>query len=259
MKKVVIPAKAGIQGFVLVLVMVVTATLAHALIIESPKEGQVLVVGEEFQWKVRPAPGEVCKSVAGGAPPFNSATGMYEWTDRATPDEVKSGEREQQDIMIMGEAMSRDGNCSDASVKVTVVLPPTTTVQSIGAKISGDNKTFLEIARKPSGELLVTEGTNSTDEISVGATYSDGVDRRIVGNPDLTYESLNEKVAKVFAPGQWEKTEDDRRIPYALVQATGPGKTDIIVRYKGHESRVTVHVKECPYIEGKTEKEGCPF
>jgi hypothetical protein len=132
-------------------------------------------------------------------------------------------------------------------------------VQSIGAAFTGDKDTFLKVARKTNGEVVATEEINSIDRISVGATYSDGIRRRIVGNPDLTYESMDEKVAKVFAPGKWEETEDQRRVPYALVKATGPGKTEIIVRYKGHESRVTVHVKECPYIEGVTDKEGCPF
>jgi hypothetical protein len=43
------------------------------------------------------------------------------------------------------------------------------------------------------------------------------------------------------------------------VRATGPGKTSIIVQYGEFPDRVTVQVDECPYIEGETEKKGCPL
>lgn len=43
------------------------------------------------------------------------------------------------------------------------------------------------------------------------------------------------------------------------MKATGPGTTDIIVRYGEFTDRVTVKVDECPYIEGETEKKGCPM
>jgi hypothetical protein len=228
----------------------------------EPKEGAIFAPGETVTVNARPSPGEKVRLIDfysnlrhEGSEPMDFIP-PYEW-DFTLPKEHVGV------VKIFADGAPVKGSDSvpvkRASVTITVVLPPTTTIQSIGAGFAGSKQAFLDIARKPSRELVITDGTSSTRELSVGAAYSDGIRRRIVGNPDLTYESMDEKVAKVFAPGQWETTEDDRRVPYALVQATGPGKTEIIVRYKGHESRVTVHVKECPYIDGVTDKEGCPF
>ncbi len=233
---------------------------AWGLQIKGVREGQVVTVGDEIVFEVESEPGEafenVFVAVGRSSDGFREVVKSLPYRGRYTIPKDADG-RLAINAFI---GVAKEGNRVNrpAKVTLTVVLPPTTTVQSIRAKFSGDNETFPDIARKPSGELVAL-GAFSERQLSVGATYSDGVNRRIVGHPDMTYESLNEKVAKVFAPGQWEKTEDERRVPYALVQATGPGKTEIIVRYKGYESRVTVHVKECPYIEGKTEKEGCPF
>ncbi len=251
MKEAVIPAEAGIQSIITlmvfaVLVMTAIVPMAHALIIESPVEGQTLVVGEEFEWKVRPAHGEVCKSVAGGAP-FNSTTGRYEWKDRVTPDQASGRELGQQSFMAMGEPMSRDGLCLDASVNVNVVLPATTVVTGIGASFNGDKKAFPSIARKPNGELVAL-GVFSEDKLYVSAFYSDDVMRDIADYPKIKYISANEKVAIVIPP--------DRVGTRPLVQATGPGKTDIVVQYGAFTDRVSVVVDECPYIEGKMEL-GC--
>ena len=241
----------------IILVTVVEVFPVCALIVESPKEGQVLVVGESFEWKIRPEQGEVCKSVNHGAP-FNSETGMYEWTDKIPPNSGVSRKLGKQSFLVYGESIG-DALCQSTTVPVTVVLPPATKVVSIGADFTGENETFLEIARKPSGELVVTEGPNSTDRLSIGALYSDGVGRFITNNLDITYKSLNEKVAIVFPPGQGKGSSGNVVKDSALVPATGPGRTDIIVQYGVFTDRVTVHVKECPYIEGETEKNGCPL
>ena len=120
--------------------------------------------------------------------------------------------------------------------------------------ITGDKETFLEIARKASGEL-VPSGTSKDDRLSVSAIYSDGVLRDIISNPGVKYRSANEKVAIVIPVGQEGNPYDK----LALVKATGPGKTSIIVQYGEFTDRVTVNVKECPYIEGETDKHGCPL
>ena len=224
--------------------------LANALIIESPVEGQTIVVGEPFKWIVRPAPGEVCKSIA-GEDFLQFVTGRYEYTDVIEPTESLG----KKNILVPGRAVDANASCRNASVTVNIILPPTTKVVSIGADFDGRNKTFLEIARKPTGELIVTEGTRSTDTLSVSAYYSDGVARDMKNNPNVTYKSLNEKVAIVIPVGQKGNKYDE----LALVKATGPGKTDIIVQYGEFTDRVTVNVKECPYIEGETDKNGCPL
>jgi len=222
---------------------------ADALIIESPVEGQTIVMGEPIQWVVRPEPGEVCTSINGGENPLNPATGKFEYTDIIQSNGPLSHSLGKQNFWVMGEGGDKDSLCLDAKVTLTVVLPPTTVVVSIDAAFTGGKKTFLEIARKLSGELVVTEGTHSTNELSVSAVYSDGVERGIASKPETTYKSLNEKVAVVIP----------RIGTRPLVRATGPGKTSIIVQYGEFTDRVTVHVKECPYIEGETDKHGCPL
>jgi len=224
----------------------------HAIILERPVEGQTVVVGEPYDVWVRPAPGEVCDSVGPGLS-FNEKTGRYEGTHKIDPEELREAS-EQFRLGIEGEGRF----CRNAKVTVTVILPPTTVVRGIGTSFTGDKETFLEIARKPGGELVVTEGTHSTSELSVSAIYSDSVLRDIITNPGVKYTSANEKVAIVFPPGQGKDSFGDVVKGYALVRATGPGKTSIIVQYGEFTDRVTVNVKECPYIEGKM-KHGCPL
>ena len=217
---------------------------AQAFVIERPVEGQTVIAGEPYDVWVRLVPGEVCDSVGPGLS-FNAKTGRYEGTDKIDPEDMR-GVSEQTSLSVEGEGAF----CRFApSVKITVVLPPTTKVVSIGASFTGRKKTFLEIARKPNGEL-VPSGSLNDAELSIGATYSDGVGRKITDNPDFTYKSLNEKVAIVFPPGQWKDSNGKVKTNYALVRATGPGKTSIIVQYGEFTDRVTVNVKECPYTEG---------
>ena len=223
--------------------------LANALIIESPVEGQTIVVGEPFKWVVHPAPGEVCKSIA-GEDFLNSVTGRYEDTDVIEPTESLG----KQNILVPGKAVDANAPCRSAKVTITVVLPPTTKIVSIGADFDGRNETFLQIARKPNGDF-VPSGSANENTLSISADYSDGVARDIKNNPDVIYKSLNEKVAIVILPGKEGNPYDE----LALVKATGPGKTSIIVQYGELTDRVTVNVKECPYIEGETDKHGCPL
>ena len=221
---------------------------ADALIIESPVEGQTIVMGEPIQWVVRLEPGEVCTSINGGENPLNPATGKFEYTDIIQSNGPLSHSLGKQNFWVMGEGGDKDSLCLDAKVTLTVVLPPTTVITSIDAAFASGKKTFLEIARKPNGELVYS-GVSNTDQLSVSGVYSDGVERGIASKPETKYSSANEKVAIIIP----------RIGARSLVKATGPGKTDIIVQYGGFTDRVTVNVKECPYIEGETEKHGCPL
>jgi hypothetical protein len=220
--------------------------------IVEPKSGAIFSPGETVTVKARPSFGENLRLVSFhtnlqrvGFGPVDLIP-PYEWEFKL-PEEHLGVVKIFADGVPVGDPHSV--SASHTSVTITVVLPPTTTVQSIGADFSGRDRTFLRIARKPNGELVALRGF-SERQLYVGAIYSDGVARVIDTAPDVTYESLDEKVAIVIPPPPKG---------YAQVKATGPGKTEIVVRYKGYESRVTVHVKECPYIEGKTDKEGCPF
>ncbi|HHT9135585.1 MAG TPA: hypothetical protein ACFYD2_11865, partial [Candidatus Avalokitesvara rifleensis] len=234
------------ERFVLIIgviaVVVLKSSFVFGLKITSPKEGEVFEVGKEVKVLIEAEPGETYEKgiiVTMGPPrPLDDRfvehvrSLPYEFSYTIPPSPVGP-------IRISVSAFPRK-----AITIIHSVLPPTTTVTGIGASFNGRKKTFLEIARKPSGELVATEGTNSTDDLSVGADYSDGVARDFFSNADLAYKSLNEKVVIV--------------IPQvgtgALVRATGPGKTDIIVQYGEFTDRVTVQVKECPYIEGVTDK-----
>jgi len=71
-----------------------------------------------------------------------------------------------------------------------------------------------------------------------------------VANPGFKYTSANEKVATVIPPGEWSYSDGQIGTNYALVKATGPGKTSITVQYGELTDRVTVNVKGCPYTEG---------
>jgi pimeloyl-ACP methyl ester carboxylesterase len=136
MKKNVIPAKAGIQraGILIVfevLMIIAMISVADALIIESPTEGQTIAVGEEIPWKIRPAHGEVCESVAQGAP-FNKETGRYEWTQLIPPQSTEGDGLGRRRLIITGERV-KDGDkeCLDAIVTINIVLPPTTVLHGI--------------------------------------------------------------------------------------------------------------------------------
>ena len=160
------------------------------------------------------------------------------------------------EISAMGRVFAKK-IAPESSVTVNVVLPSTTKVTKIHASFSNNDKqrTTAEIARKTNGEFVALGGL-SDSEVSIKATYSDGVTREIAKNPDFTYKSLDEKVAIVFPPGEG-KSYGNVVESKALVRATGPGKTDIIVRYGELTDRVTVEVDECPYVEGEME-DGCP-
>ena len=122
----------------MILVAVFGVAPAMALVVESPKEGQVLVVGETIEWKIRPEPGEVCKSVNHGAP-FNSKTGMYEWTYTIQPDDALGQELGKQSIIIDGESVGK-ARCRSTRAPIIVVLPPTTTITKIQANFGGKKK-----------------------------------------------------------------------------------------------------------------------
>lgn len=246
MERIVIPAKAGLQkrtGLIVLGVLVMAAIVSdtYALIIESPTEGQTIVVGEDIEWKVRPAPNEVCKSVAEGTS-FNSKTGRYEWTERITPDE----ELGQQRFIIMGEPLHEGGSCLDATVNVTVVLPPTTVVESISAHDKGDpyDKFIpLRIVLDPQKEPIF----KSNSGIEVDGIYSDGVKRDISSDPKTVYQSLDEKIATVTV-----------KEGKAVVAAVGPGKTEILVSHGPNQDRIEIKVREF-ICQPDTYKDGsCP-
>ena len=246
-------------GFVGIVFWILTVSTGWAITITEPKTGTVFHPGDKVMVKANLASEE------------DPRQGVIIFTGQLTDDDCPiffSGPYECGFTIkkhFLGEgkitfiAKLPNGDIKEAKVTITVVLPPTTVVTGIGASFSGRKKTFLDIARKPTGELVVTEGTHSTNRLSVGADYSDGVARDFFSNPDTTYKSLNEKVAIVIPPGQWKDSDGKVKTNYAMVKATGPGKTYIIVQYGEFTDRVTVQVDECPYIEGETDKNGCPL
>ena len=178
-------------------------SLTTALIVESPKEGQTIVVGEPFQMRVKPAPGEECKSVDLGNTPFNPLTGRYEATHQL-PLQHPLGRRK---LIVVGEPAHDDAECLDTRVTVNVVLPPTTTLQEISVDPMVRNL-FLE------PEIFRTK------EIGVAGLYSDGVERTIKGSAfGNTYHSSDEKVVTVDAEG--------------VMHAMGLGKATIKVKNGG--------------------------
>ena len=241
----------------LLLILGVNGELFGVEILE-PKNGTIFAPGATVTVKAQASPGENVRLVhfytdlrsEEHSEPFDLIP-PYTWEFILPKEHIGTVEIIADGVPVKGS----ESVASNSSVTITVILPPTTKVVSIGASFDGRKETFLEIARKPSRELVVTEGTHSTNTVSVGARYSDGVGRTILNNPNVTYKSLNEKVAIVIPVGQKGNKYDE----LALVKATGPGKTDIIVQYGELTDRVTVHVKECPYIEGETDKHGCPL
>ena len=233
-----------------------TGGLGEAAKMVSPPEGAVYEAGQSFVVRVEPGAGEKLISMLVGFDEVKpDSRGILEYTIHL-PVGVKLGTRKRDAGVVL---YDQNGKYQEIvlSHTITVILPPTTVVKSIGARFALGKKTFPSIARKPSGEL-VTLGADSDRELTVGATYSDGVGRNITDNPDLTYKSLNEKVAVVFPSGQGKDSYGKIVTGYALVRATGHGRTDIIVQYGEHTDRVTVQVDECPYIEGKMNL-GCPL
>jgi hypothetical protein len=223
--------------------------LGEAAELVSPLEGSVYEPGQSFVIRVEPGPGEKLISMLVG---FNevkpNSDGILEYTVNI-PVKIKPGSNKKAGAAVSLYDINGQYKEIELSHNTTVVLPPTTVVRGIGASFAGDKETFLQIARKPTGEL-VPSGSSNDAELTAGATYSDGIRRRIADNPNTTYKSLNEKVAIVFPSGQWKDLKGEVGTGYALVMATGPGKTSIIVQYGEFTDRVTVHVKECPYTEG---------
>jgi len=249
--------------FIAVVFCLYFSSFVFALELVSPSQGTEVHPGDTVKVIVVPSPGEEVGSV--------HFDGLFGGVDETPPYEYeyKIGPRDIGDIVFHifslkpfneePKDINSVFNHFEVDLRLKSTLPPTTKVVSIGADFTGRKETFLAIARKPNGELVVTEGTHSTNRLSVGATYSDDVGRNFIDNPDVTYKSLNEKVAIVFPPGQWSYSGGRTGTSYALVKATGPGKTSIIVQYGEFTDRVTVNVKECPYIEGETDKHGCPL
>ena len=232
---------AGLMGILFWMLM---ASMGWAITITEPKAGTVFYPGDKVMVKVELTPEEDPRQGV-----FIRASRSSEESDIAfkAPFELEFmiekhflGEDK-----IYATASLPNGDLVEAEVPITVVLPPTTVVRGIGTSFTGRKETFLQIARKPSGEL-VPSGTSKDDRLSVSAIYSDGVLRDIITNPGVKYTSANEKVAIVISPGQEGNPYDE----LALVRATGPGKTSIIVQYGEFTDRVTVNVKECPYTEG---------
>ena len=229
-----------------------TVGVGKAAKLVSPPEGAVYEVGQSYVIRVEPGPGEKLVSMAlgfeyedeGALPDSN---GIVEYTVKL-PLDFKLGSEK---LIVGGILVDQNGKHQEyeLSYTITVVLPPTTVVRGIGASFTGDKETFLQVARKASGEL-VTSGTSKEDRLSVSAIYSDSVLRDIITNPGVKYTSANEKVAIVIPPGQWSYSGGQVGNSSALVRATGPGKTSIIVQYGEFTDRVTVNVKECPYTEG---------
>ena len=223
-----------------------TVEVGKAAKLVSPSKEATYEVGQSIVVRVEPESGEKLVYMQMGFDQVKpDERGIIEYTD-TVGDELGPLKAS---IFVYFLDSSGQEQRIELVLAVTVVLPPTTKVVSMGAFFTGDKETFPEIARKPNGEL-VTLGFSGDRELSVGAAYSDGVERFITDNPDFTYKSLNEKVAIVFPPGQGKDSRGKVIKGYALVRATGPGKTSIIVQYGEFTDRVTVNVKECPYTEG---------
>jgi len=224
--------------------------LGEAAKMVSPPEGAVYEAGQSYVVRVEPGPGEKLISMLVG---FNEvkpdSRGILEYTINL-PVDVKLGTRKR-DVGVVLYDQNGKYQEIELSNTITVVLPSTTTVTGIGAGFNDKKETFLDIARKPdgeNGELVALK--SSTRSFSVSAFYSDGVMRDAIDYSKIKYTSSNEKVAIVIPPGQWEYKPGQVETKDALVKATGPGKTSIIVQYGAFTDRVTVHVKECPYTEG---------
>lgn len=221
-----------ITGFWLVIGGV---SVADALIIESPTEGQTIAVGEEIPWKIRPAPGEVCESVAQGAP-FNKETGRYEWTQMIPPQSTEGDGLGQRRLIITGEEVKGGENvCLDATVTINIILPPTTVLQRIDAKVKDEKDTFMFLYRDINGKVL-----RNVSMIDVRGFYSDGVKRDIALDSKTTYVSSDEKVIRRKEVGQEDKA--------SYLEALGHGKAIITVRNGALEDTVSVEVEEevCP-------------
>jgi len=220
-----------------------TVKMGRAAKLVSPLKEATYEVGQSIVVRVEPEHGEKLIYMQIGFEEVRpNERGILEYSD-TVGNELG---RQENTIFVYFFDSSGQERRIELFIPLTVVLPSTTTVTGIGASFTGQKKTFPSIARKPNGELVPLEGF-STRDLSVSAFYSDGVKRGIASNPDVTYKSLNEKVAIVI-PQVGTR---------ALVKATGSGKTDIIVQYGEYKDRVTVIVDECPYIEGKM-KFGCP-
>ena len=233
-----------------ILFFILTVSTGWAITITEPKAGTVFHPGDKVVVKVELTPEEAPGGVSKGV--FIRAHKVAEDSTLAfkAPFELEFTISKHfiGEDTISASAKLPNGDIAEAEIPLTVILPPTTTVTGIDAAFATGKETFPSIARKPNGEF-VTLGYFGDRELSVGASYSDGVERGIASKPETTYKSLNEKVAVVIP----------RVGTRPLVRATGPGKTSIIVQYGEFTDRVTVNVKECPYIEGETDKHGCPL
>ena len=203
-----------------------------ALVFEKPIEGQIVVVGEPFDLLVRLEEGEVCEKIHGfeeELPSFNSKTKRYEWKE-TLPSNEPLGRRL---FIALGEPVE---TCDDAHITLNVVLPPSTTVQSIDAHVIGNkgDKRF-RVTR-----LLTSQKTfldKFEDKIKVEGRYSDGVERDITNDPKTMYRSLDEKIATV--------TVKEKEV---IVTPVGPGETEIVIEHGSYHDRVRVITTEivCP-------------
>ena len=218
-----------------------------AMVFEKPIEGQTIVIGESFDIWVRPEPKDVCTGILSfvGDRPFNSETGRFEWKETlgATSGDGRVNSLGTRRFTVVGEPAR---TCKTARVTLNVVLPPTTTVQSINANQLGNKgkkRLLLSLKLTPQKKVF----SDRKDRIEVSGVYSDGVERDITMDSKTTYTSMDEKIAKVGVNQNW-----------MWVTPVGPGKTEIVVSNGPHQDRLQVVVDE---VVCRDEGDGyrCPF
>ena len=224
-------AWAFVVGIVIVMGLVLPS---FGMVFEKPTEGQNIVVGESFDVWIRPKSGEVCESIDTGdmpAVPLNPMTGRFEGKMTLN----RNHSLGKTNFFASGEPSRK---CRNAKTIINVVLPSTTTLQSINASVGGSKSTVMSVYSNPKGERIKKE--NLTNQLSASGLYSDGVKRYLGEDPGNTYISSDEKVAIVEVGKHGGKQ--------AFVTAVGVGKATITVQNGSYRDLVTVTVinKQCP-------------
>jgi hypothetical protein len=123
-----------------------------------------------------------------------------------------------------------------AEIAITVILPPTTVLQGIEARMASGKSGTIYLYRDLTGSIL----RNVSNELEVKGFYSDSVKRDISIDSGTTYISSDQKVVR--------PKEIDQEDKVMILEAVSSGSAVITVRNGSLEDTVSVEVEEeeCP-------------
>jgi hypothetical protein len=180
---------------ILILSMINGASACWGFTITEPKTGAIFHPGNTIVIKAKADAGENIKMVFLGAIKQNKGAAVflppYELSFAIDPDFIGTD-------TILASARLDDGRVIESNVQITVVLPPDVLLKSIDVEPK-----IIFLYKLPPGSDLNKVRIFETKSLSVGGTYTDGIEREITSSiSGTTYANSDEKVVAVNSEGK---------------------------------------------------------